>query len=71
MRLDFGDRDERAELEPEGVRAGAVGFRGGQGDPVPAGMECGPEPDVREDVPVGAHGRQDDVHAISLAWSSR
>ena len=48
---------------PEGVRAGAVGFRGGQGDPVPAGVERGPEPDVREDVPVGAHGRQDDVHA--------
>src|SRR5436189_3292867 len=34
---DLGGRDERAELDPEGLRAVAVGFRGGQGDPVPAG----------------------------------
>ena len=61
---DLGGRDERAELDPEGVCAVAVGFRGGQGDPVPAGVERGPEPDVREDVPVGAQGRQDDVHAV-------
>src|SRR5258708_5144249 len=65
--LDLGDADERAELDPEGVRAGAVGFRGGQGDLVPGGEERGPEPDVREDVPVGAYGRQDDVHAIGSA----
>ena len=64
MRLDFGDRDERTELDPESVRAGAVGFRGGQGNPVPASVERGCEPDVRDDVPVGAQGRQDDVHAV-------
>jgi hypothetical protein len=31
---------------------------------VAAGAEHGPEADVREDVPVGAHGRQDHAHAV-------
>ena len=38
--------------------------------PVPAGVERGPEPDVREHVPVGAYGRQDDVHAAGSGANS-
>jgi hypothetical protein len=37
---------------------------------VPTGAERGAEADVREDVPVGAHGRQDDMHAVgSGGWA--
>ena len=32
--------------------------------PVPVGVKRGPEPDVWEDVPVSAHGRQGDVHTV-------
>jgi hypothetical protein len=62
MLADLLGCDQRAEVHSEAIGAGAVGFRGGQGDPVSAGAERGPKAHMREDIPVGAHSRQDNVH---------
>ena len=51
--------------------ARAVRLGGGQGDRAAAGAEHAAQADVWEHVPVGAHGREDDVHEDRLLWALR
>lgn len=64
--LDFRGRDEGAEFESVGAAAVAIGFGSSQGDTVPTGPQRAPQADVREDVSVGADGREDGVHSSSF-----
>jgi hypothetical protein len=66
----FFGRDEGAEVEVEGDSAGAIGFWSGKGDPVSSFTERDPEAKMGEHVPIGAHGREDNVQR-SAPESSR